>query len=618
MKSFLKPISFALSLLLVLSFLGCAKEPANTASPVPTKAPVTTPAADPTAAPEPDESARAEAEAALKELDERMFAESVADDALSFHLTVAHPENFPLITDYPTGWGDFSYAGQEADNADNEAWLNELYAIDRSLLSDDSKITYDTLCQSLEENIEGSKYYYYNEVLDTLVGLHSNLPLNLVFYDMHNKADVENYLTLLADTPRYIGQVLAFEQEKSADGKFMRDHALDQVLEQIQDFIDARETCFLFATFDDFIAEIDELSDDERAAYSERNEELVNALIDSYQVLYDGLEELRGTATTDGALYTYGEEGKAFFATELKYNACADITPEEALSILYDELEAQMGRIYTAVATDYTVSDRFGTVELSVGTTEENMEYLKKLMADYYPELPEHTLTFMDCPSELEDQFSPAAYLIPPVDDASENLIILNAKTLADDSMYLDTLAHEGYPGHLYHYQYLRTLTDKTGYTRQALSLGGYYESWSQSGEAFFDNYNDKFGAPYCNFMNANTIMGNVILPAAISIEVNYFGKSADDMYELIANYFGDEAAEELKDVYYDYAVENPFYFLEYALGYSIYQQKLREAQQLCGANFDLLSFHETYLNIGPTYFNISMPMMDEWINEHK
>ena len=73
------------------------------------------------------------------------------------------------------------------------------------------------------------------------------------------------------------------------------------------------------------------LSDEERAAYSARNTELVNALIDSYQVLYDGLEALRGTATTDGALYTYGEEGKAFFATELKYNACADITPEEAL-----------------------------------------------------------------------------------------------------------------------------------------------------------------------------------------------------------------------------------------------------------------------------------------------
>lgn len=617
MKSIIKPMSFALSLLLALSLLGCSAAPKDTAAPIATEAPAA--ASAPTPEPEPTEdTARAEAEAALKKLDERMFAESVVSDALSFHLTVAHPENFPLITDYPTGWGEFTYADQEASNEENIAWLEELYAIDRNALSDDSRITYDTLVQFLEQGIEGNQYYYYNEVLDTFVGLHSNLPLNLVFYDMHTKADVENYLTLLADTPRYVGQVLAFEQEKSADGKFMRDNALDKVLEQIKAFMDARETCFLFATFDEFIADIDELSDEERAAYSARNTELVNALIDSYQVLYDGLEALRGTATTDGALYTYGEEGKAFFATELKYNACADITPEEALKILYDELNAQLSKLFDAAKKGAAVFDKYDTVELSVGTTEENIEYLKELMADYYPELPEHTLTFMDCPSELEDQFSPAAYLIPPVDDASENLIILNNKTLENDNRYLDTLAHEGYPGHLYHYQYLRTLINKTGYTRQALSMGGYYESWSQSGEVFFDNYNTRFGAPYCNFMSANSTIGNLLLPAIVSIEVNYFGKSADDMFDLTSAYFGDEAATELKDIYYDYAVENPFYFLEYAMGYSIYQQKLREAEDICGASFDLRSFHETYLNIGPTYFNISMPIMDEWISGHK
>ena len=617
MKSIIKPMSFALSLLLALSLLGCSAAPKDTAAPIATEAPAA--ASAPTPEPEPTEdTAQAEAEAALKELDERMFAESVVSDALSFHLTVAHPENFPLITDYPTGWGEFTYAEQEASNEENIAWLEELYAIDRNALSDDSKITYDTLVQFLEQGIEGNQYYYYNEVLDTFVGLHSNLPLNLVFYDMHTKADVENYLTLLADTPRYVWQVLAFEQEKSADGKFMRDNALDKVLEQIKAFMDARETCFLFATFDEFIADIDELSDEERAAYSARNTELVNALIDSYQVLYDGLEALRGTATTDGALYTYGEEGKAFFATELKYNACADITPEEALEILYDELNAQLSKLYDAAKKDAAVFDKYDTVELSVGTTEENIEYLKELMADYYPELPEHTLTFMDCPSELEDQFSPAAYLIPPVDDASENLIILNNKTLENDNRYLDTLAHEGYPGHLYHYQYLRTLIDKTGYTRQALSMGGYYESWSQSGEVFFDNYNTRFGAPYCNFMSANSNDRQFAAARDSEHRGELLRQECGRHVRPYLRLFRDEAATELKDIYYDYAVENPFYVLEYAMGYSIYQQKLREAEDICGASFDLRSFHETYLNIGPTYFNISMPIMDEWISGHK
>ena len=169
MKSIIKLISFALSLLLALSLFGCSAAPRDTEAPIATNAPAATSA--PTPEPEPTEDiAKAEAEAALKELDERMFAESVVSDALSFHLTVAHPENFPLITDYPTGWGEFTYAEQEASNEENIAWLEELYAIDRNALSDDSRITYDTLVQFLEQGIEGNQYYYYNEVLDTLVG----------------------------------------------------------------------------------------------------------------------------------------------------------------------------------------------------------------------------------------------------------------------------------------------------------------------------------------------------------------------------------------------------------------------------------------------------------------
>lgn len=618
MKRITRMLSMLLALVTALSLFGCSVVPTNTAEPTATAAAETAQPVE-TAAPEPTvDPATEAAEAALKELDMKIFCTDVVSDALSFHLSLAHPENFSLITDYPTGWGDFSYAAQEESNAENEEWFEELCAIDRDALTEDSKITYDTLYQTLEPDGTGMDYYYYGEVLDTLVGLHSNLPLNLVFYDMDCKEDVENYLTLLADTPRYVGQILAFEQEKSAAGKFMRDSALDTVLGQIQDFIDSRETCFLLGTFDEFIADIDELTDEERAAYSARNEELVNALIDSYQVLYDGLEALRGTATNEAGLCGYGDEGKAYFEAELKYSASSDITPEEALSVLNSELDTMINKLYNAMSKDETVSERYNKVNLSVGTTEENMEYLEKLMADYYPALPEHTVTFMDCPSELEDQFSPAAYLIPPVDDASQNLIILNAKTLEDETRYLDTLAHEGYPGHMYQYQYLRTLIDKTGYTRQNLSLTGYYESWSQSAEIFFDNYNTRFGSAYCNYMNANASISGLLLPAIASIQVNYYGATVDDIYELTSSYYSEDAAKELADIYYQYAVENPFYFIEYAVGFSIYQQKLAEAKKLCDIKFDLMSFNETYLNIGPTYFNISMPIMDEWISEHK
>ena len=170
-------------------------------------------------------------------------------------------------------------------------------------------------------------------------------------------------------------------------------------------------------------------------------------------------------------------------------------------------------------------------------------------------------MRFIDVPEELEDQFSPAAYLVPPIDDASENTIIINVKTMEGDSRLLDTIAHEGYPGHMYHYIYLRGLLEETGWYRQNMSLTGYYESWSQYAENFFDAYNTTFSN-------------------------NYLETALDD----------------------------PFYYLEYALGYSLLQKELRDAQEELGAAFDLRAFNEAFLSIGPTYFNLISPKLDAWV----
>lgn len=585
-----------------------------TASPAATAA---QPTAAPTEAPVPTEETASEASLALTQLDLEIFSSYETSDAISYHLAISDPSSYALTEEPETGWGPFSYEESASATEEEKAWLERLTAIDRDALTESEQLTYDTLEQYLTWSIESFDYYYFDEVLDTLVGLHSNLPLNMVFYTMKTVEDAEGYLTLLADTPRLMELVLAFEQEKSAAGYFMTDDALNQVLDQLQDVIDARDTLFLRTTFGDSISEID-MSSEQRAELEARNDEYVDALVDSYQMLYDGLKKLSGTCTNEAGLEAYGEAGKKYFELSLAQSACSTVTPDEAAKMLRDEITYQVSVIQDSYTKDPTVYDNYDQIELSVGTTEENLAYLEKLMAKYYPELPEHTITFMDCPEELEDQFSPAAYLIPPIDDPTENLIILNAKTLGDDTRYLDTLAHEGYPGHMYHYQYIRTLIGQTGLTRQALDLTGYYEAWSQSGELFFDSYNLEFSNVYCKFMNANSNLGNLLLPALFSIEVNYNGATEQDIYDECVQYYGEDGAAELAPIYYQYAVENPFYFLKYAMGYTIYQQEFRKAKDALGYKLDLTEYHKTFLDMGPTYFNFIIPVLDSYIDSHK
>ncbi len=607
--------ALALALALVLACAGCAAnggQPAPTAAPAPT-AQITplvtaTPAPTPTPAPDPAE--------LLAALDMEIFGQFVTSDALGYHLALAHPENFAFANAHP-GWGEFSYQESERLTGLEQAWLERLRAIDREGLDESGRITYDTLEQYLQSGVDSFQYYYYDEVLNTYNGLHSNLALNLVFYDMHTVDDVEGYLALLEDTPRFMGQVLAFEQEKSAAGLFMSDEMLDEVIGQLEEFTAARETCYLFATFGEAITNV-EMSEEQRAAYEARNEAGVNALLDSYVDLAEGLEQLRGTGVNSEGLCGYGEEGKRFFEQRLNDAACAYLTPEDAMELLNAELEHTVSVLQAAAANEPEVAERFNTISLTLGSTEENLAYLKELMASYYPEIPEHVITFMDCPPELESQFSPAAYLIPPVDDAGENLIILNAKTMEAETRYLDTLAHEGYPGHMYHYQYLRTLTEQTGYARQHLPLTGYYEAWSQSAEQFFDTVTKKFSSNYCTFMTANFNISGLLLPSIFSIGVNYEGWTEDDIAVLLAEYFGEEAAAEYKSGYYLECVNNPFYYLEYSLGFCLYQQNMRSVRATMGASYDQKAFNEAYLNIGPTYFNVSLPRMLQWAEDNK
>ena len=208
------------------------------------------------------------------------------------------------------------------------------------------------------------------------------------------------------------------------------------------------------------------------------------------KTLYDGLSALRGSCTGTGALHEYGAEGLAYFEQGLNAAACSILTPAEAVSLLEAQIGVELKEFLQIIASDEEAYAQYGTIDLSVGTSAENLALLETLIEGYYPELPAHSVRFIDVPEELEDQFSPAAYLVPPIDDASENTIIINVKTMEGDSRLLDTIAHEGYPGHMYHYIYLRGLLEETGWYRQNMSLTGYYESWSQYAENFFDAYN--------------------------------------------------------------------------------------------------------------------------------
>ena len=77
----------------------------------------------------------------------------------------------------------------------------------------------------------------------------------------------------------------------------------------------------------------------------------------------------------------------------------------------------------------------------------------------------------------MEDYLAPAYYITAPIDDYNANSIYINAKTDASTMRYFTTLAHEGFPGHLY--QTIISYQSGLPAIRSILNYPGYVEGWA-------------------------------------------------------------------------------------------------------------------------------------------
>ena len=78
------------------------------------------------------------------------------------------------------------------------------------------------------------------------------------------------------------------------------------------------------------------------------------------------------------------------------------------------------------------------------------LSYLNKAMQTDFPDLDSPKYEVKYVPTSMEEFSSPAFYLTPPADTLSPNTIYINRSSQVNPAELFTTLAHEGFPGHLY------------------------------------------------------------------------------------------------------------------------------------------------------------------------
>lgn len=537
-----------------------------------------------------------DADAEFEEYAEELFRSQAASNTVNLHYTLKEPEKYGILESDVT-FGSYE-SNSDAVKAAAENMRQALLEIAYDELDTQNKLTYDILIYQLRMMNRCADYLLYEEPLGLVSGVQTQLPVVLSEYQFYDREDVDTYLALLKTTGEYFDSLIRFEREKSEAGLFMSDYAADQVAEQCQAFIDMGNSNYLYSTFADRIEDVDELDEKEKSDYIQDNALVVNDYaIPAYEKLISEIQNLKGSGKNEkGLVYLPG--GEEYYELAVQMAAGSDRSVEEMRDLtrrqITDDLEA-MEEVLGITADEAQEA----AASMEQESAELILSHLREELKNAFPEAPEVSLEVKFVPEEMEEHLSPAFYMIPAIDNTEENVIYINQAQMGDDLTLFTTLAHEGYPGHLYQTVYYESTDPEP--IRSVLDFGGYVEGWATYAE-MGSYYLAPLSKEQATLLqkNSSIILG---LYALADIGIHYDGWSRMDTAAFFSAY-GITDAEAVERIY-DLIIGSPANYLKYYIGYVEFLELKKDWVREMGDDFSQKEFHEAVLKVGPAPFDI-------------
>ncbi len=572
----------------------------------------------------------------FSQISSHLFTEEMAGNTLNMHYSLAYPENFGIYNYQPV-LPCYSAQSTLASQAATENILSSLEKLDAQKLPPAQRNAYILLKRSLENSLQLSSYSYYEEPLSPSSGMQSQLPILLAEYTFRDKQDVEDYLSLLDQTDEYFASLLVFEQEKAAAGLLMPASSLEKVKDQCDTIVTSEEleagTHFLQTTFTERLQSLLDagvLTEKEASAYQSQNNRLLKTvLLPAYQSLADGLFVLEDdTIPLEGlAAKPQGAEYYSLLLTS-QTGSYRDIS--QVKELLLTQFSEEYEAIREIISKHPEIAQQLS--ENSEAFPYENADSmladLQTRMSGDFPPLPgnpslpgsagsqpaasssEVAVAIKAVSPSLEDYCAPAFYLTAPIDDTDSNVIYINQRNSPAGLELYTTLAHEGYPGHLYQTVYSNRflLQSKENKVRQLLWYGGYLEGWALYVEFLSFDYASQ--ACEEQGLSQEAVLAQLekhsrslqlCLYSLLDIMIHYENASYSQVADVLSN-FGISDPSSIRAVY-TYIAEEPCNYPKYYLGYLEILELKAEAGRLWGDSYTDYAFHTFYLECGPSDF---------------
>jgi len=527
----------------------------------------------------------------------KLFQTQITENTLNLHYTLADPASAD-IRQYPVTFGEVSAKQKSMQLASLENMKKELYTYDPSHMSISAQLTYDILEDSITRSMELAPYYYYNELLSSTGGVQAEYPILLAEYTFHSVKDIEDYLKLLSQYDTLFQQICTFEKEKARQGLFMNEMSVNNLIEQCRAFLpEDSKNSFWETTFKERLDQIKSLSKKEKKSYMTQNHEMLQEHVyPAYHNLIAVLKALKKEGKNTQGLCHF-KNGKKYYELLVKSTTGSGRTIPELQKMTEARREQNLAELagLTSKLTKNTASSSL----LPYKTPEDMLEHLKKQIRTAFPDAPKADYTVKNVNEKLQEFLAPAFYLTAPMDHFTENCIYINPGNHYNEIELFTTLAHEGYPGHLY--QTIYSYSKQLPLIRYILYHGGYTEGWATYVEMLSYDYAG-LDKPIARALMLNQD-ATLSLYATIDMGVHYDGWSLADTVDFLGKYGITETSVISK--IYQTIIENPANYLKYYIGYLEFLELKKQAKEYYGNDYSELLFHTTVLNMGSAPFYI-------------
>ena len=526
-----------------------------------------------------------------------LFREEMKSNTMNLHFTLKDPKAAG-IDSYEITLGSLSGDSPHNQARQLKKLSEELKKYAHRSLKGKDRLTCRLLSDYISRQQNLAAYPYYDEPLTPSGGVTSQLPVLLAEYTFRNTRDIKDYLGLLSQMDTYFSGILDYEQKKADAGLFMSDEACLKVIEGCEVFTEHPDDNFLIDTFSNRLNAMDGLTDTQKNAYLKQHSKVLSDhVIPAYRQMIKGLTMLLGRGHNNWGLCNF-PEGKAYYEAVVSADTGCDDSVEDLFSQIAKARREDLTFCQNLLEKNPKLASQSPKPDAALKEENAMLSRLQKEILTDFPAPPQTEVEICHVDPALSEYLAPAFYITAPIDDISHNRIYINDAKNDTDIYYFTTLAHEGYPGHLY--QTICTASYGAPEVRSLLNYPGYTEGWATYTEmqAFYYAGLDPDLASLLQHNQAATLS----LYATADIGIHYFGWEKEKIAAFWSEYGVDDTATVKRIT--DLILEEPGNYLKYYVGYLKFRQ-MREQLALENKSFSVSAFHEAILRTGPSPFSV-------------